>query len=210
MNAELLRNSINGEIDFTTFLYQLLPVKTTESLDFEETVGNAVNTVHTLKKELSSQEFKNFEKILAERINRTFPEVDYYTISTTIDEQHNSERRNFLMLLNDHQHAPLSYVQDLFRQFLKSIIRDSLTNAVVEFYTFTNTLPSPGQVFNLYGYVRVIQDVFKDYKQLHRLLPVTMFYLKESIYEESSSYSAEDTRSYGELHLGFCRYDTGE
>lgn len=45
MNAELLRNSINCEIDFTTFLYELLPVKTTESLDFEETVGNAVNTL---------------------------------------------------------------------------------------------------------------------------------------------------------------------
>lgn len=207
MNAELLRNSINCEIDFTTFLYQLLPLKSTESLDFEETIGNAVNT---LKKELSSQEFKNFEKILAERTNETLPEFDYYAISTTNDDQHTSERRSFLMLLNDDQHAPLSYVQDLFRQYLKSIIRDNLTNAVVEFYTFTNTLPSPGQVFNLYGYVRVIQDVFKDYKQLHHLFSVAIYYLKESIYEERSSYSAEDTRSYGELHLRFCRYDTGE
>ena len=67
-----------------------------------------------------------------------------------------------------------------------------------------------GQVFNLYGYERVIQDIFKDYKPLHCIFPVTMFYLKESIYEERSGYSAEDTRSYGVLHLRFCRYDTGE
>ncbi len=94
-----------------------------------------------------------------------------------------------------------SYVQELFTVYLKSIITDNLTNVFIEFYEFTNTLPSVGQIFILYELRSKIQDVFKDYERLHRIHPVNLYYLKEAIYGERSSYCADDSRCYGKLNL---------
>lgn len=57
---------------------------------------------------------------------------------------------------------------------------------------------------------KIIQQVFKDYQQLHNIVPGSNYYLKELIYEERSCFSDEQERSFGQFNLGFCRYDTGD
>jgi hypothetical protein len=205
-----LSDHIHFEIDFTTFLYDVFEKKSKEDLSFESTINIAI---FELEETLSIDEFKTFQKLLAEIVIRTYPNESYpnYAVPPDEDSPLKAEHKYFLMLISSDEIAPLSYVQQLFSMLIQTFITTNLTDAVVEFYHFTNTLPLIGQVLGIYEYERLLQkNYFKDYKQLHNILPGAMYYLKESIYEERSYCSDLDTKEYCKLILRFCRYDTGD
>lgn len=151
-----LSDHIHCEIDFTTFLYDVFEKKSKEDLSFETTFNTAIVE---LKETLSIDEFKTFQKLLAEIVIRTYPNGSYPNYAVPPDENSplKAEHKNFLMLISGDKIAPLSYVQQLFSMLIQTFITTNLTDAVVEFYHFTNTLPLIGQVFGIYEYERFIQ-----------------------------------------------------
>lgn len=215
MTPEQLKNTLYCEIDYTTVVSDLFPVKTEEIKDFAEDLRIAVSD---LKKKLSGKDFKKFEKLIAQKINEHFPEVEMYSILPTEDDEVYDlpERKAFLMLLDDNEYAPLDIVQDLFVTLIGLYINTNLKDAVVEFFSFTNTLPSTGQVFQInkngikelfkeFGFDHI--DLFTEFR-FHYSDKPHHFYLKESIYAQRSN--LDNPSIINQFQLRFCLWDTGD
>lgn len=207
MNAQELKNNINCKVNFFTAISKIVPIETQDTSDFYGQINEAVSEI---KEGLSDREYHKFEQVLADTLLKTFLDDESLGIPGSKIVREGHQEKYFLMLLNENEHAPLSYAQERVDTLIVSLIEKNLLNAVVEFYTLTNTLPSIGQIFSINAYERIIQQVFKDYQQLHNKVRGSNYYLKELIYEERSNFSDEQERSFGQFNLGFCRYDTGD
>lgn len=206
MTAAELKTIVNCKVSFSTVVTKAAPIEFENSSDFYEAINAAVGE---LKEDLSDLAYKKFEQLIVETLFKIFPDDEYLGIAYCKTMREGSGEKYFLMLSDDNQHAPLSYTQQRFDTIMSFFIQEALKNAIVEFYTFTNSLPSVGQTFSVYAYERVIQQVFKDYQQLHDIIPGSCYYLNEWNYEERQCFDDYENRSFGQLNLNFCRYGKG-
>lgn len=205
MTAKELKSIINCNVNFFTFIPNQLPIETNNSDDFYEVINTAVSKI---QKELSDTEYKKFEKIIVETLFVTFPDDEELGIPYCKIMREGHDENMFLMLSKDNEHAPLPYTQERVYNIISYLIQDNLSDAIVEFYTFSNTLPSTGQIFDIYAYERKIQQIFKAYPQLHDIFSEAKYYLEEWRYEERQCFNDFEIRPFGQLNLRFCRYDT--
>lgn len=203
MTAAELKTIVNCKVSFSTVVTEREPIKFEDSSDFDEAINAAINKI---KKDLSDSAYKKFEQLIVEMLFKIFPDDEYLGIPYCKIMREGHQEEYFLMLTDDNQHAPISYTQHRFDTIMSSFIQENLKNAIVEFYTFTNSLPSAGQTFNIYAYERVIKQVFKDYRQLHDIVPGSHYYLNEWSYEERQCFDDYENRPFGQLNLNFCRY----
>ncbi len=208
MNKEQLKKSINCEIDFTIRIEDLFPVKATETMDFYSTI---YDEIHKFKADLTAQQFKEFGKLVGVEINKMYPENETFAIPPRGDmETDRNDRYNFVKLFQENEYPHATYIDELFIELMSSLIKDNLTNAVVELHSMTGSMPVAGQVYGLYAYEKYIKKIFREYEQLHNIVPGSLYYLKEIYYIEHANCDPDWTSEYGTFQLRFCRYDTGD
>lgn len=191
LTVEQLRNIIKCEVNTYTAVSEISPVKIEETADFDHAINTAASE---LKDNLTDVEFNKFETLLSQTLQEFYPEEVFFQI--TQEQAERQETKPYPLWL---------------RILLTELIKDNLINAFIDFYSLTNTLPSVGQVFNIYQYERNIKIIFKDYTPLHDLLAGAHYYLEEFIFEERSCF--DDTESgarHGLFNVRFCRYDKGD
>lgn len=208
MTREQLKKSIRCEIDFSVFIHDLFPIKEMESSDFYDSIYAAI---YKLREQLIPEQFKEFEKLLGGEINNIYPENETFSIPPEGDmETGRNDRYSFVKLFHETEHPPITYIQELFTNLMSSLIKENLINAVVELYFFAGSMPVAGQVYGLYAYERTTQKTFKEYRELHNIIPGCFYYLKEIYYNERSTCDADWPLEYGVFDLRFCRYNTGD
>lgn len=208
MNRGLLKSSIYCEIDFTTFIHNLFPIEEIEQPIFSQEINDAMNI---LQAQLTPKELKEFEKLLGEQVNKMYPENETFAIPPLGDmETDGSDRCNFVKLFDDKENPTMWYRRDFFIALISGLIRENLTNAVVELYSFSGSMPVAGQIFGLSGYEKSIKQIFKDYNQLHNMVSGNLYFLKGIYYYDNSNYTPDSALEYGKFHLRFCRYHTPE
>ncbi len=208
MNQELLTKSIRCEIDFTVAIHDLFPIKATETTDFHRIMYDAM---HKLQDELPAQKFKEFGKLVGVEMNKMYPDNETFAISPRGDmDTDRNDRYNFVKLFKENEHPHPFYIDELFIELMTSLIKDNIKNAVLELYSFAGSMPVAGQVYGLYAYERYFKKIFKEYKQLHNIVPGAYYYLKEIYYNEHANCDPDWPSDYGIFDLRFCRYDTGD
>jgi len=185
-------------------LVDLFPTKTDESIAFDAELNSFVTK---LKENLSDFEFKKFETLLANKIHEALPEVEMYSIPPNEEEPGRFVEHFFRMLLNEHEHAPVSYTQELFASLVKLQIKDSLKEAIVEFYSLTHTLPPAAQVFEI-GLGSIIES-FREFKlEYLNLQRGRYYYLKECIYTKSTKGLPPNRDKIGSFMLRLCLWES--
>ena len=206
MTATEFNTIINCKVSFSTVVTNSVHIESQDTSDFYEAIHSAVSEI---KENLSDSEYKKFQQIIAATLLNIFPDNEYLGTPYCKLMREGHEEKYFLMLSDKNKHAPVSYIQQRFDIIMSSLIQENLKNPIVEFYTFTNSLPSVGQTLYIYEYERIIQHVFKNYQQLHNIVHGSCYYLNEWRYEERQCFNDYKNRPFGQLNLSFCRYGKG-
>jgi len=115
MIAEQFKGSIDCYTDFTVIVNDVSPNSPYESLVYE---ANLNKYIKTLEENLSEEEFKKFQKVLAVKLKEGLPNYETFPIPYPEDDQWRYGEGFFRQLANDDQYAPLAYVQDTFTELV--------------------------------------------------------------------------------------------
>ena len=202
MTIEQFKNNLDCDTDFTIMVDVQLPAKADESIAFDVAMDTYVRE---LKQNISDTEFKKFEKHLAKKVIEG-PQVESASIPPDEENTWRLIEHNFRLLLDDNDHAPLSYTQELFGSLIKLHINENLKKTVVEYFSLMNTLPPTAQIFEINA--SFIHDMFGEFElQYLNLVPGKFYYLKECIYEKSSKRSDLNANEIGSFEFRFCLWN---